>query len=198
MESENLSIRRNMYELIPDGTEGKFIPNGLRLLLIAISSSWSFSSLSAKERPSDRERTIEEFADEIRPIYERLCTRYGVKPRKSLHQRLGRIHRSELAPEFFELRMYADFIGVPIGFLILISHYIGAEIDEVGKGNRAVDKMIKIFEKNKLIIGIIANSRASLVSKDLENEGQYEIKIDVIADRLYSLFGKPDHFNVLN
>jgi hypothetical protein len=182
--------RADMYEIIEDGIEGKRIPNGLKMLFVAIATNWNFSRKPIAER-KNRLRNYKEFADEVRPIYDIICRKYGVAPCADLGQRLQRINRNETDPKFLDIRLYADFVGIPAGILLLISQYVGAEIQ-----NRSNIKLIiqGIMQKINAIYPKIENSVNEGIDLTVsDDDGGLFFDIDKLEKILYSIFDKPKY-----
>jgi hypothetical protein len=182
--------RADMYEIVEDGVEGKRIPNGLKMIFVAIATNWNFSRKPLAERKNGL-RSYQQFADEVRPIYDIICRKYGVEPNVDLKQRLERINRNELEPKFIDIRLYADFIGIPAGILLLLSQYVGAEIQNrenikfVIKG--IMQKINGIYSK----IEDSVNEGINLTVSDGDDGLIFDI--DKLEKILYSVFDKPKY-----
>jgi hypothetical protein len=190
-------VKVGLAPIFNEGTKKKHIPNGLRVLFVFICKFWI---LETDENPNLKERTVPEFASEILYVYNYNCKRYGRKTKRTpelLAAHITKIHNMGVEPTFIDMRTYADYIGVPVGVLLLISQMIGLDLDHKEHSKLKVFEFIEYIAKgashitqflsgeDRLIVLSQTNKTASiniqkimkLLDNILEKNDRYEAKV---------------------
>ena len=177
--------------LVPDGTHGKMVPDGLRALFRTIASNWLPDGWSGKKR-----RSVDQFTDCIFDIYLKNTTRYGINPYKrgGLKSRIEKLNNGDVTPDFIDIRSYADYINVPPGIFLLISHLIGSETDDPINARDRAKGVMSVTTNNIMAIYSIINSPEKTIFVEVGADGNtIKIKHERIRELVELLFGVPGH-----
>ena len=116
---------------VPDRHEDKFFPTGISATIVAISSRWSHVQNGGRDNLSVPEfLRITKFTEVLRyvnDIYKRRRNPVNTESESSVKQYIYKLVNQKRSADFADLRIFAEFVGLPTGLLLLFTQFVSDE-----------------------------------------------------------------------
>jgi len=138
----------------PDGHAEKRFPTGISSTILAIQNYWPSLTMDKPEH-----LTPEQFCEQGKFIdaYERVIKLYpGIKKKAAARGGVTRmIHRlcnGKQDIEFYQMRAFAEYVGLPTGIFLLFSHFVSEEHHAIQDGVSSRDRLLTFVRRLKRVI----------------------------------------------